>query len=282
MMIPDLLLSSGKTIGLVAGAMTLAALIETLAPLRARPLDRAHLATNLTMTAITFATNIVFNLPLIAGLAWAQGHGFGLLNQVALPPLAAFLVVVVVMDFWTYVAHVSLHKVPAFWRFHRVHHADPVVDVTTHIRQHPGEGLIRYGFLAAAAIPLGAPPAAFALYRLWGALFSVLEHANIGVPQWLDSALSLVTTWPNLHKVHHSRHRAQTDSNYSNLFSVWDRLFGTFTPSRVGAQIDYGLAGFDAPERQTALALLAAPFHGGSARELALADQPTIRTGRAS
>lgn len=281
MTLPDLLLSSGRTIGIVVGAMTLAALVETLAPLHARPLNRAHLAANLTMTAITFTTNIVFNLPLVAGLVWARAHGFGLLNQVALPPWTAFAAMVVVLDFWVYVTHVALHKVPLFWRFHRVHHSDAAVDVTTQIRQHPGEGLIRYSFLAAAAIPLGAPPAAFALYRLWGALFSVLEHSNIAVPQWLDSALSLVTTWPNLHKVHHSRHRAQTDSNYSNLFSVWDRLFGTFTPSRAGRDIDYGLAGFDAPETQTALALLAAPFHGGSAREPA-GVQATMRTGRAS
>ena len=281
MTLPDLLLSSGRTIGIVVGAMTLAAAIETLAPLHARPLNRAHLAANLTLTAITFATNIVFNLPLVAGLVWAQAHGFGLLNQAPLPPWAAFAVMVVVLDFWVYVTHVALHKVPLFWRFHRVHHSDAAVDVTTQIRQHPGEGLIRYTFLAAAAIPLGAPPAAFALYRLWGALFSVLEHSNIAVPQWLDSLLSLVTTWPNLHKVHHSRHRAQTDSNYSNLFSVWDRLFGTFTPSRLGAEIEYGLAGFDAPETQTALALLAAPFHGGSAREPA-SVHATMRTGRAS
>jgi sterol desaturase/sphingolipid hydroxylase (fatty acid hydroxylase superfamily) len=267
MTLPDLLLSSGKTIAIISGAMAAAALIETLAPLHARRLDGAHLRANLTLTAITFITNVVFNLPLAAGLVWAQATGFGLLNQVALPTWAAFAVMVVVMDFWVYVTHVCLHKVPLFWRFHRVHHSDPAVDVTTQIRQHPGEGLIRYSFLAVAAIPLGAPPALFAVYRLMGALFSTLEHANIGAPQWLDSALSLVTTWPNLHKVHHSRHRAQTDSNYSNLLSVWDRLFGTFTPSRVGQDIDYGLAGFDAPEQQTALALLAAPFHGGSARE---------------
>src|SRR3954465_1674643 len=105
MTLPDLLLSSGKTIGIVLGAMTLASAVEALTPLHARPLDRAHLAANLTLTAVTFTTNIVFNLPLVAALVWAQAHGFGLLNQVALPPLAAFALMVVVLDFWVYVTH---------------------------------------------------------------------------------------------------------------------------------------------------------------------------------
>src|SRR5689334_20128147 len=210
MTLPDVLLSSGKTMAIVLGAMTVASLVETLTPLHARRLDPAHLKATLTMTAVTLTTNVIFNLPLAMGLVWAKASGFGLLNQVALPAWAAFLVMIVVMDFWVYVTHVCLHHVPLFWRFHRVHHSDPAVDATTQIRQHPGEGLIRYAFLGVAAIPLGAPPAGFAVYRLIGALFSVLEHSNIRVPQWLDTALSWVTTWPNLHKVHHSRHRAQT------------------------------------------------------------------------
>ena len=144
------------------------------------------------------------------------------------------ITVVLVLDLSFYVAHVAMHKVPSFWRFHSVHHADPAVDVTTTIRQHPGEGVIRYAFMAAFAIPLGASPGAFAVYRVWSALNGLLEHANICVPPWLDSVLSLVTTWPNMHKVHHSREVQDTDTNYGNIVSLWDRLFFTFTPARHG------------------------------------------------
>jgi sterol desaturase/sphingolipid hydroxylase (fatty acid hydroxylase superfamily) len=125
-----------------------------------------------------------------------------------------------------------MHKIPGFWRFHRVHHSDPAVDVTTTIRQHPGENVIRYAFLTVAACALGASPGAFAVYRAASVLGGLLEHANIRVPLWLSRLLSLVTSWPYMHKVHHSRLATQTDTNYSNLFSIWDRLFATFTPAR--------------------------------------------------
>jgi sterol desaturase/sphingolipid hydroxylase (fatty acid hydroxylase superfamily) len=153
-----------------------------------------------------------------------------------------------------------MHRVPTFWRFHRVHHSDPVVDVTTSIRQHPGEGVIRYTFVAAFAFALGASPGAFAVYRSWSALNALLEHANVRVPPWLDSVLSLVTTWPNMHKVHHSRTATETNTNYGNIFSLFDRLFSTFTPSERGVNVSSGLDGFDDPAAQTTAGLLGMPF----------------------
>jgi sterol desaturase/sphingolipid hydroxylase (fatty acid hydroxylase superfamily) len=141
------------------------------------------------------------------------------------------------------------------------------VDVTTTIRQHPGESLIRYAFMAAFAVVLGPGPAAFALYRAASALNGLLEHANLRAPLWLDSLLSLVTTWPHMHKVHHSRRREETDTNYANLFSLWDRLFGTFTPPCRGTRIAYGLDGLDDPATQTTAGLLALPFRRAAAPE---------------
>jgi sterol desaturase/sphingolipid hydroxylase (fatty acid hydroxylase superfamily) len=107
---------------------------------------------------------------------------------------------------------------------------------------------------------LGAPPAAIALYRLLGALNSVLEHANIRVPRWLDRLLVLVWVTPDMHKVHHSRARVETDTNYANLFSFFDRAFGTFTPSERGPLVSYGIRGYDAPEHQSIGAVLWLPF----------------------
>jgi len=256
-----LLLSSISTVGGILSVMAIVALLETVLPLHARGRrHRDHLAPNLTLTFMTFATNIVFNGALVMTLTWLQSTGLGLLNMFEPPSLVTVLVVVLVLDFSFYVAHVAMHGIPSFWRFHRVHHSDPVVDVTTTIRQHPGEGVIRYLFMAAFALPLGASPGAFAVYRSWSALNGLLEHANVRVPLWLDGLLSLVTTWPNMHKVHHSRTGTETNTNYGNIFSLFDRLFSTFTPSRRGVNICYGLDGFDDPATQTTAGLLAMPF----------------------
>ncbi len=249
------------TVGVILAAMVVVTLIETMMPLRARGRWNAlHLGPNLALTFIAFATNIFFNGGLVAMLVWSESHRVGLLHRLPMRPAPALFVVVLVLDFSFYVAHVAMHRVASFWRFHSVHHSDPAVDVTTTIRQHPVEGVIRYAFMAAFALPLGASPGAFAVYRSWSALNGLLEHANIGVPLWLDRLLSLVTTWPGMHKVHHSRIPNQTNTNYGNIFSLFDRLFFTFTPARHGRNVVYGLDGHDGPATQTTAGLLRRPF----------------------
>jgi sterol desaturase/sphingolipid hydroxylase (fatty acid hydroxylase superfamily) len=242
-------------------AMAALALAEAAIPLRARGRwGRAHLAPNLALTALAFVTNALLGAALVLALAWMDARGLGLLHAAALPGWASTLVAVLTLDFAFYVAHVAMHGVPAFWRFHGVHHADPAVDVTTTIRQHPGETLIRFAFTAAFALPLGASPAAYALYRSAVAFAGLLEHANVRVPRWLDAVLSLAFTWPTVHKVHHSRDPRLTDTNYGNLVCWWDRLFGTFTPAAAGRDVAYGLDGLDDPAVQTTRGLLALPF----------------------
>src|SRR4029453_18455304 len=133
-------------------------------------------------------------------------------------------------------------------------------DVTTTVRQHPGESLLRFATLVVAVFAVGLSPAAFAVYRAAAALNGLLEHANLSAPRWLDGGLALVTTWPHMHKIHPSRVSTQTDTNYGNLFSVWDRVFGTFTPSDEGRRVAFGLEGYDEPAIQTTRGLLAVPF----------------------
>jgi len=264
----SMLKSNASAIGAILAAMAVVALFETVIPLHARERGhRAHVGPNLALTFLTFATNFVFNGALVLLLLWLAGRGFGLLRLAPLHPLAAGAIAVVALDFSFYVAHVAMHKVPAFWRVHRVHHSDPVVDVTTTIRQHPLEGVIRYAFLTAGACALGVGLGAFTVYRIWSALNALLEHANIRVPRRLDAALSLVTTWPNMHKIHHSRDVRETDSNYGNIFSWFDRLFGTYTPSWLGTTVTCGLDGFDEPSMQTTSGLLAMPFQDAKSRE---------------
>ncbi len=257
--------SAFSTIGYLLAGMAVLTAIEALAPLHARGRwNRAHLGPNLALTAITFATNLLWNAAVLALVLWLEANGFGLLRWLSVAPLPATLLAVAAFDLAFYAAHVSWHKVPALWRFHAVHHSDPALDVTTTVRQHPVEGVLRYAALAAMAVAIGPSPGAFAIYRAASAINALLEHSNIRAPRWLDRALSLVTTWPMMHKVHHSRLPEQTDTNYGNLFSWWDRLFGTFTPSDRGRSIRYGLDDYDRPELQTTAAMLALPFRNRS------------------
>ncbi len=250
-----------RTIAGILVTMAIIAMVETVVPLHARGRwNRVHLRPNLALTFITFATSAFLNAALVVTLFWLEAGGFGLLRLVPLRPLVAGAIAVLLLDFSFYVAHVAMHNVPAFWRYHRVHHADPAVDVTTSIRQHPGESVIRYVFMAGFACALGASPGAFAVYRVSSAVNGLLEHANVRTPRWLDRALSLVTTWPYLHKIHHSRTASEANTNYGNLTSLFDRLFSTFTPSKHGTNVAYGLDGFDAPAIQTTAGLLAMPF----------------------
>ena len=262
MALPTQVQSSIATVVVILAVMAVVALLETVRPLHARRRwNRVHLGPNIALTFLTFATNLVFNGALVMTLVWLQESGFGVLNMLRAASLVAVVVAVLALDLSFYVAHVAMHKIPAFWRFHRVHHSDPVVDVTTTIRQHPGEGVIRYAFMAVFATALGVSPGGFAVYRLWSALSGLLEHANVRLPLRLDSVLSLVVSSPNMHKVHHSRDATCTDTNYGNIVSLWDRLFLTFTPAKRGVNVVYGLDGFDDPASQTAAGLLAMPFH---------------------
>ena len=255
-----------STLSAIIVVMVLVAGLEAVIPLGARNAwSRRHLGPNLLLMLITFATNAVFNTALVLLLEWQEGARMGVLHALLLPPLLTVAVVVLALDFAYYLAHVAMHASPALWRYHCVHHSDPAVDVTTTIRQHPGEGVIRYLFLAAAASALGAGPGAFAVYRVWSVVHGLLEHANVRVPQRLDAAVAWVVTTPNMHKVHHSRRPAETNSNYGNIFSLFDRGFSTFTPTARGTSIPYGLEGLDHPSVQTTIGLLALPFRKGSA-----------------
>jgi sterol desaturase/sphingolipid hydroxylase (fatty acid hydroxylase superfamily) len=227
-------------------AITCLSLIEFAIPLHPRTgLQNRHLGPNLGLTFIAFLMNFAFNTAMLLALAGLHSRGFGLLPMLSLGPLASLGLAIVILDFTTYLAHVSMHKFSPLWRYHSIHHSDLALDVTTTSRQHPGEGIIRFVFMATTAIALGATPAMFVAYRLTTSMFGFTIHSNIGLPVWLDTVLSWFIASPNMHKVHHSRRREFTDTNYGNILTLWDRLFGTFVPARLGTSIDYGLDDFD-------------------------------------
>lgn len=229
---------------------------------RRRAVERArHGAINLLLGLINAAvTALVF-----VSLWWwvarlAATHHFGLLQWLGMPPVLRIPAALLLFDLWMYAWHRLSHRVPLLWRFHRTHHSDPRMDVTTANRFHLGEmaisGLLRAPVIALLGMNLGE----LALYEL--CMFTVvqMQHANIALPAWLDRALRAVIVTPFMHKVHHSRWQPETDSNYSSLFSFWDRVFGSFRLREDPRTIQFGLDGFDHPEKQSLSGLMKTPF----------------------
>jgi sterol desaturase/sphingolipid hydroxylase (fatty acid hydroxylase superfamily) len=193
-----------------------------------------HALVNLAIGLInTLITPLVFVGLWFGVTAWAADSQFGLLNWLGTPAWLRWPLTVLLLDAWTYHWHRLNHRVPFFWRFHALHHSDRAMDVTTASRFHLGE-IVLSSLLRIPVLPLiGCRIEELALYELL--LFAVVQfhHANIGLPESLDKALRAVIVTPHLHKVHHSVLRAECNSNYSSLFSWWDRLFGTirFSPN---------------------------------------------------
>jgi sterol desaturase/sphingolipid hydroxylase (fatty acid hydroxylase superfamily) len=159
-----------------------------------------------------------------------------------------------------YSVHFIEHKIKWMWKFHMVHHADTHVDTTTANRHHPGESVFRAVFTMIGIIVCGAPMWLVMMYQSLSVVLTQFNHANIRLPLRLDKALSWVIVSPNMHKVHHHHLRPQTDSNYGNIFSVWDRLFGTFNDTAV-ENIVYGLDVLDGAKDEKLDFQLGVPFN---------------------
>jgi sterol desaturase/sphingolipid hydroxylase (fatty acid hydroxylase superfamily) len=165
----------------------------------------------------------------VAAAFYAQEHGIGLLNQVAWPEWIEILVALLVLDLAIWFQHLVSHKVPIFWRLHKVHHADRDIDVTTAVRFHPVEIALSMVWKIAVVIPLGASPFAVLLFEVILNACAMFNHANIALPGWLDRIVRLFVVTPDMHRVHHSVLRREHDSNYGFNLSLWDRLFRTYT-----------------------------------------------------
>ncbi len=220
-----------------------------------------HLGTNMLFLTSDILINVIVGL-LAAGLfVWLANAEFGVLNWLDLPFWANLLISVAVLDFMAqYVVHRLLHKVPIMWRFHMIHHSDTHVDATTGTRHHPGDYIFREIFAMIAVVLFGIPFWAYAFYRILSVLCTYFTHANISLPKWLDRALSFVIVTPNMHKFHHHFERPWTDTNFGNIFSIWDRLFGTLVYEDP-KNIVYGLDVVDNSRSNDVLYQLGIPFN---------------------
>lgn len=201
---------------------------------------------------------------------WAEQNQFGLLNWLATAGMPGWLHVlgtILLFDFWMYFWHRMNHALPFLWRFHRVHHADPNMDVTTATRFHTGEivfsSILRIGVIILLGIHLWE----LLLYEILMYAVVQFHHANIVLPQKMDRVLRALIVTPAMHKVHHSRWQPETDSNYSSLFSFWDRINRTFKLHNPLQTLRIGLDEFDTDEDHRVKGLFTMPFRKGHPRQ---------------
>jgi sterol desaturase/sphingolipid hydroxylase (fatty acid hydroxylase superfamily) len=248
---------------ILAGGIALFWAWESAAPLfRTTYRKWAHALLNFFFTATTIVVNFALAFLLLRASEWAVAREFGALFWLpALPFVLSTIVGLLLLDLISaWLAHFVSHHVPPLWKFHLIHHSDTHVDTTTANRHHPGESVVRFAFTALAVVLVGAPLWMVFLYQAISVVLSQFNHANIRLPSALDRALSWVIVSPDMHKVHHHYVLPHTDSNFGNIFSVWDRLFGTFRTIDQ-RQLVYGIdTHLDPREHESVSALLTMPF----------------------
>lgn len=245
------------------GLLALIGTLERLRPLRlSDPQRPLRWPANFGMVAIGTVLLAALPLGLLGVSAWARLAGFGLFNQVEAPVGVEVVCAWLLLDLAIYAQHRAFHEIRWLWPLHRVHHSDVEFDVTTGLRFHPGELLASQLFKMALIALLGAPWLAVLLFEIGLSSFALFTHANLRLPKRLDAALRSLVVTPDMHRVHHSVHREEMDSNYGNLLSVWDRLFRSYTPETREAQREMriGLPQFRVPAHQTLPALLMQPL----------------------
>lgn len=249
--------------GILIGGILLFWILEGIVPLFSFQYKKwRHAGINMFFTLCT----MVIGFGLAGVLYWSSvfvnEHQFGLLHLSTLPLWAEIIVGVLLLDLiGAYFAHWTEHRVRWLWKFHLVHHSDTTIDVTSGLRHHPGETVIRISFTIIAVYITGASMGIIMLYQSLSVLFAHLTHANIQMPKSIDRALSWIFVTPLMHKVHHHYQLPLTDTNFGNIFSIWDRLFGTFAQVEDTTKLTYGIdTHMDAEENDRLSNLLKIPF----------------------
>ncbi|GJM30430.1 MAG: hypothetical protein DHS20C17_30650 [Cyclobacteriaceae bacterium] len=226
----------------VLGCLSLNWALEYLIPLVTLRYQKwKHAGVNLVFLATSFIINLIFAFFTVRIINWIGQVEIGLLHLFDLPDWLELIIAVMILDLVSqYWVHYLMHRYKWMWKFHLIHHSDTKVDATRGTRLHPGDYFFRETAALLAIVLAGVPFAYYILYRMVTIFFTYFTHANISLAHWLDRALSLVFVSPNMHKFHHHFERPWTNTNYGNIFSLWDRLFGTLVYDDP-EKIKYGL-----------------------------------------
>lgn len=248
---------------ILAGGLTFFWILEGAVPLFKFKYNKwRHAFPNLFFTFTTIVINFALAFLLLKTADWVTVNDFGIINWLPEMPLWLYVIIgILLMDFiGAYLAHYVEHKVGMLWMVHLVHHTDHNVDTTTANRHHPLESLIRYTFTLAGVFIIGAPMGIVMLYQSMSLVATQFSHANIKLPKSIDKTISYILISPDMHKIHHHYMLPYTDSNYGNIFSIWDRLLGTYMYME-REDIVYGVDVFPDEEKNGQLVeLLKQPF----------------------
>lgn len=225
-------LASGQTGWILAalfwGVLIALAGAEAWRPLRTGAEPAGRIPGNIAMGLINAAIAFLLPVSTVFSAEWAALHGFGLLNQLSLPAAAAVAATVALRSLATYVNHRLSHRLHWLWRIHRVHHADTALDLSTGFRNHPLELAVLAPWLAIVTVAFGLDPLTLLVYETVAVAFTLWDHANFRLPGRIERALRTLVVTPAVHRIHHSAVQAETDSNYGDVFTLWDRMFGTY------------------------------------------------------
>lgn len=249
--------------------------LESWAPVfTGRPHRFRHGARNLVVAGLNLMViSLLFASAVAASAAWAARAHFGLLHLIQAPFWLELPLALLLFDAWMYLWHRANHAAPFLWRFHRMHHSDSELDVTTALRFHFGEIAIS-SMLRLLVIPLlGLELWQVLLYETILLPVIAFHHSNVALPERYDRMLRGMVVSPNMHRVHHSDLRCETDSNYSSIFSWWDRLGGSFRLREDVRTLRYGLDEFRDPEWQSLWGMIRTPLAPSSAAPPANAEQ---------
>lgn len=251
-------------VGAFAGVLLLMLAAEDLWPRRSGlPPRRARWTTNLSIVVLdVLLLRLLIPLGATGTAVWADIHGYGLFHRTGWPLAAEAGLAFLALDLVIYWQHRLFHLIPWGWRLHRMHHSDLEFDATTGVRFHPGEILLSMLIKMGAVVALGAPAVAVVVFEIALNATSLFNHSNLRLPALADRALRALIVTPDMHRVHHSVHRHEHDSNYGFNLSWWDRLFGSYTaqPADGHTTMQIGLARFRGPADQTITRLLAQPL----------------------
>ena len=208
---------------------------------------------------------------------WSLDHNWGLLNRLPLGMTGKMILAIILLDAWTFCWHWMNHRIPLFWRFHRMHHSDPYMDVSTATRFHWGELIFSTLFRLLLIPLLGLQAWHIIVYGMLVFLSTQFHHANISIGR-VDRFFRWFFVSPDMHKIHHSQIPEETNSNYSTVFSIWDRLAGTFRMRTDLKNIHFGLSEFEQPQWQTLIGMWKTPFIGKSHLKNKKGDTKTTST----
>ena len=229
-------LTADTGLAVAVGAAALLIVAELFFP--ALPADRRRWPLNIGLGALTLLIGRLASVfGALSAAIWAQQAGVGLFNFAPGFDAGKVVLTVIAMDMAVYWQHRAFHRFNWMWRWHKLHHADTAMDISTGVRFHPGEILISLGWKSAAVIILGAPPEAVPIFEAWLMLGSLIEHSNLRLPQKLDRIARTIWVTPAMHAVHHSAHASDAQHNFGFAIGLWDHAFRTYRADSSGPTI---------------------------------------------